>query len=176
VIIAIHSMEAKEMSKISESKTIFELLTKEYPEAQLTIRDKVPQAFLITRAILTMMEVVKNIQCSTEEIREICEFIIHLIPTSWKDTQYYAEMEAAKIYVVQDTRPIFCEVKASIDFCLKNGIPTFTKTLSFDYFKVFSACIDLLNRKHVIAKVSSKEISSGESVDVQTKEADTLDE
>ena len=68
---------------------------------------------------------------------------------------------------MEDLRPVFCDVVADREYCEQNGIPTHRMIKTFDYFKVFNAVINLLNRKHMLTKPQYKEIMTGKRAGVE---------
>ena len=95
-------------------------------------------------------------------LREATQGFVNMIPTAWKDQQFYDDLKAAEILIAVNSRPIFCEVPASDEYCRKHNIQTETYVRSFDYFKVYNAVTNLLNRRNMLLKPVYKEIMTGE--------------
>lgn len=148
-------------------------MLEEFPEAQLQIKDRLPYNFLLAQMILTFQRAILNIQYSAEELREAAEGFIHMIPTTWKDEQFYQDLESSAIDIPTVTRPMFCEIPASDEYCRKHGIQTVSTTKSFDYMKVFNAAVDLLSRRQMLLKPVYKEIMTGEKANSNDPEYDT---
>lgn len=136
-------------------------LSEIFPEAKLTMRDRLPINFIYTNAIITIQKSILNIQYSSEEIKEAVQGFVAMIPDQLKDDQFNDEIEKAKRYVYVDSRPQFCEVVASAEYCQRKGIGMTTKTETFDYFQVLHSCFNLLMRKHMLLKHQPKEIFTG---------------
>jgi hypothetical protein len=136
-------------------------LLEEYPEASLQIRERLPYNYLMSQMVLTFQKAILNIEYSSEELREASEGFVNMIPTSWRDEEFLQDLKFAEILIVQDNRPEFCGTLATEEFCLKNNIPLTRETKSFDYFKVFNAVINLLNRRGMLLKSQFKEIATG---------------
>jgi hypothetical protein len=134
---------------------------KEFPEAQLTIREKLPYHFLLATMILTFQKAILNIEYSSEELREAVEGFVNMIPFTWRDEQFEEDMQNAQIYLFQDQRPAFCGVVATEQICEDLHIDPYVYVLTFDYFKVFNAVVNLLNRRHMLLKPVYKEIFTG---------------
>jgi hypothetical protein len=148
------------MSSGSEDAAQLQLI-EQFPEAQLTMRDRLPYHFLLSQMILTFQKAVLNIQYSAEELREAVEAFVNHIPSLWRDKDFEKDLQAAETLIYEDLRPIFCEVPADRKYCEANGIPTERLVKTFNYFKVFNAVINLLNRKHMLTKPQYKEIFTG---------------
>jgi len=122
-------------------------------EGELTLKDRLNFSYLLANQILTFQKAILNLEFSEREIREAIEGFVHLIPKNWKDDQWKEEIEAAKIKKKIDVRPEFCGVKPSLEYCKENGVPIFKEKETFDYYKMFQACINLLDRKKMLSRV-----------------------
>lgn len=136
-------------------------LIEQFPEAQLIMRDRLPYHFLLSQMILTFQRAVLNIQYSAEELREAVEAFVNHVPAIWRDNEFAAELKAAEVLIYEDLRPVFCDVVADRAYCEQSGIPIERWIKTFDYFKVFNAVINLLQRKHMLTKPQYKEIMTG---------------
>jgi hypothetical protein len=136
-------------------------LIEQFPEAQLTMRDRLPYHFLLSQMILTFQKAVLNIQYSAEELREAVEAFVNHIPFLWRDKDFEKDLKDAEVLVYEDLRPVFCDVVANREYCQQNGILVERLVKTFNYFKVFNAVINLLNRKHMLTKPQYKEIMTG---------------
>jgi hypothetical protein len=132
-----------------------------FPEARLTMRDRLPINFILTNALITIQKSILNIQYSSEEIKEAVQGFVAMIPDILKDPEFNTEIEGAKQYIINDNRPVFCGVPASDEYCKRKGIITMSKIETFDYFKVLHACFNLLMRKDMLLKRQPKEIFTG---------------
>ncbi|MCJ7761054.1 hypothetical protein MUP59_07955 [Candidatus Bathyarchaeota archaeon] len=136
-------------------------LLDQFPEAQLTMRDRLPYHFLLSQMILTFQKAILNIQYSAEELREAVEGFVNHIPTLWRDPEFTQDLQKAQQLIYEDLRPMFCGVPADREYCEEMGIPTERLVRTFDYFKVFNAVVNLLNRRHMLLKPQYKEIMTG---------------
>ena len=132
-----------------------------FPEAKLTMRDRLPMPFILTNALITIQKSILNIQYSSEEIKEAVQGFVAMIPDDLKDGAFDEELEKAKQYVIENNRPSFCGVPASDEYCQRKGIVTQIQIETFDYFKVLHACFNLLHRKQMLLKTQPKEIMTG---------------
>lgn len=136
-------------------------LTEIFPEAKLTMRDRLPINFIYTNALITIQKSILNIQYSSEEIKEAISGFVAMIPDGLKDDEFNEEIDAAKQEVIVDQRPVFCGVAASLEYCQRKGIPTYRKVETFNYFQVLHACFNLLMRRNMLLKSQPKEIMTG---------------
>lgn len=146
---------------MSEIQLNMKSMLEEFPEAQLQIKDRLPYNFLLAQAVLTWLKAILNIQYSAEELREFVQGLIGMLPTSWKDPEFYSDLENAQLLIPVDSRPVFCEQPATDSYCRKHGISTVGYVKSFDYFKVYNAVTDLLSRRNMLLKPVYKEIMTG---------------
>ena len=150
-----------------------------FPEAKLTMRDRLPIGFIYTNALITIQKSILNIQISSEEIKESIMGFVAMIPDSLKDEKFSEEIDASKRMVYTDVRPVFCGVSASPEHCKRKGIPMIQTTETFDYFKVLHSCFNLLMRKNMLLKYQPKEIFTGkrarkEAEEIEPSETDEL--
>ena len=132
-----------------------------FPEAKLTMRDRLPMNFILTNALITIQKSILNIKYSSEEIREAIQGFVAMIPDALKDDEFNAEIDRAKQVIATDSRPIFCGVRASDNYLKRKGIDPIQYIETFDFFKVLHACFNLLMRKHMLLKIQPKEIFTG---------------
>lgn len=132
-----------------------------FPEAKLTMRDRLPINFILTNALITIQKSILNIKYSSEEIREAIQGFVAMIPDGLKDEDFNAEIDRAKTKIPVNVKPVFCGIAASEAYCKRKGIPMVQYVESFDYFKVLHACFNLLMRKHMLLKIQPKEIFTG---------------
>jgi len=136
-------------------------LSEIFPEAKLTMRDRLPINFIYTNAIITIQKSILNIQYSSEEIKEAIQGFVAMIPDILKDEKFDEEIETSRRMVAVDNRPIFCEIPASDEYLKRKGINPVTLMETFDYFQVLHACFNLLMRKQMLLKSQPKEIFTG---------------
>lgn len=144
-------------------------LTEMFPEAKLTMRDRLPINFIYTNAIITIQKSILNIKYSAEEIKEAIQGFVAMIPDTLKDPEFDNDLENAKTIIVTDVRPVFCGIPASLEYCKMKGIPTFQQTSTFDHFKVLHACFNLLMRANMLLKTQPKEIFTGKKARKEVK-------
>jgi len=121
-------------------------------EAQLTLKDRLNFPYLLANQILTFQRALLALEFSEREIRETIEGFVHMIPESWKDEQFNEDMDKATIKRKIDIRPKFCGLSATLETCKKLKIEPFMKVTTFDYYDLFQACINLLDRRGLTSR------------------------
>lgn len=127
-----------------------------FPEAKLTMRDRLPTALILTNRIMQLGKAIDNIKYSAEELREAMLGFVAMIPDELRDDQFFEELNNAMRIITIDIRPIFCEQKASVEYCQKKGIPITKDVETFDYLAVYHTCFNLLMRKSMLLKLEEK--------------------
>ena len=146
-------------------------------EAQLTLKDRLNYPYYLGDAILTRNRSILKENYSEEEIIEATENFLGLIPASWEDKDFKKDLEDATITRKIDVRPEFCGVRPNLEYCEENGIPTFKEEKSYDFRKLFRACINLIDRRGLTAKRKFTEKMTGrpyvgEAEDIANSEVD----
>lgn len=121
-------------------------------EAQLTLKDRLNFPYLLANQILTFQRALLALEFSEREIRETIEGFVHMIPESWKDNKFKENMDEAMITRKIDIRPRFCGQAATPAVCEELGVPTVKEVTTFDYYDLFQACINLLDRRGLTGK------------------------
>jgi len=121
-------------------------------EAQLTLKDRLNYPYYLGDAILTRNRSILKENYSEREIIEATENFLSLIPASWEDDQFKRDLEEATIVKKVDVRQRFCGVPPSKEYCEENGITIFEEEKSYNYKKLFRACINLVDRRGLTAK------------------------
>jgi len=131
-------------------------------EAQLTLKDRLNFPYLLANQILTFQKALLALEFSEREVRETIEGFIHLIPQSWKDEAFTEEMAKAKITLKIDNRPLVAgNIRMSPEACLKLGLTPFEDKVTFDYYSLFQACINLLDRRGLTSRRTFTEKMTG---------------
>jgi len=136
-----------------------------FPEAKLTIRDRIPINMLLLYTFLNINKTIKDIKYSTEEIRESILALVAMIPDGLRDEKFMEELQASNKEIVMDVRPVFCETKASLEYCKRKGIPAFIKVPHLNCFELYHAVFNLLMRKRMLMKTQQKDIAKDILVD-----------
>lgn len=133
-------------------------------EAQLTLKDRLNFPYLLANQILTFQKAILNLEYSEREIKEAIEGFVHLIPENWKDDKWKEELKDAKVIEEVDMRKDWCGRKI--------GKPKIEQRETFNYYKMFQACINLLDRKKMLSRTVL--IEELESIDFDAITEDAL--
>lgn len=132
-----------------------------FPEAKLTLRDRIPTNMLLLYTFLNINKTIKDIKFSEAEIRESILALVAMIPDEIRDEKFQAELDAATQLMEVDVRPVFCGVPASEEYCQRKGIPITQQYQQVNYFGMYHAVFNLLMRNNMLLKKQPKEIMTG---------------
>lgn len=121
-------------------------------QGRFTLKDRLNYPYIIMRTILKLLDTLGDIEKSDLSIREVVEALIRLIPNSWKDKEFHKARQSAEITKYIDVRPTFCEKPATLEWCKENGIQPYKKQITYNYYILLSAAIDLLDRRHLLTR------------------------
>ena len=132
----------------------------------LSIKDKVNFPYLIARQIITYQQAILNTEHSRREIQEAINGLVELIPDSWKDEDWKKDEKEADVEEIFDVGPrVAGSTRMNEATCKSLGIPKWKIVKTKDANKMFHACINLLDRRGIISKVSRTEKVFGEEWD-----------
>ncbi|MCJ7459220.1 MAG: hypothetical protein MUP17_09535 [candidate division Zixibacteria bacterium] len=132
-----------------------------FPEAKLTMRDRLPTNILLLYTFLNINKTIKDIKFSADELREAMLALVAMIPDELRDPEFLKDLTTCTQSVFIDVRPQFCGVKASVEYCRRKKIPTHQEIRQINYFDMYHAVFNLLMRKHMLLKIQPKEIMTG---------------
>lgn len=158
------------ISDLKELQDLFE----QFPEAKLTVRDRIPANMMLFYTIMNVQKVVKDIKYSAEEIREAMFSLVAMIPDELRDQKFTDEINACTYQIYVDVRPEFCGVKATVEHCQKYGIQTTQIIQQVDYFGLYHAVHNLLQRANISFRQQPKEILTGNPA-LETEEIEETD-
>ena len=117
----------------------------------LVLDGRVNYPFIIASAILKFFEAVVKAEGfqSEQETREAALSLYNAIPSSWWDDQFKKDAAKAATREKIDTRNEWCGRKV--------GKYKWKYEPKLDPYRLFHACIDLIDRKHLLPKVMSIE-------------------
>ena len=135
-------------------------------EAQLTLKDRMNFPYLLANQVLTFQKTIQNLDFSEPQIQEAIKGFVHLIPKSWKDKEFNNALTKAKKEKQIDVRPLVAgRTRVSLQVCRELGIEAFKNKEIVDYYAVFQACMDLLDRRKMLSKIMRiEELDSIESL------------
>ena len=134
---------------------------KEFPT--LTIKGKLDFPYLLARQIITYQQAILNTEHSEREIQEAINGLVEMIPESWKDSEWEKEIKEANVEEKVDVGPpVAGSIRMDEATCLSLGIPKWKIVKTKDSNKLFHSCIDLLNRRGMLSRVTKIEKMLGE--------------
>lgn len=125
---------------------------------QLTVKDRLNHSYLLAKAMIAHIEKMPDAgtdEASERALRNTVEALYHTIPTIWKelDPDFFEEMKAAQYIKKVDIRPIVAgNIRLDENICRSLGIKTHKEVTTFNYRRVYQACVNLLNRMNMLAK------------------------
>jgi len=121
----------------------------------LVLGDRINYPFIIASAILKFHDAIIKVEGeqSEQEVREAAVSLYNSIPSSWWDDKFQDDKKKAVIKEKVDMRREWCGRKV--------GKPKFKTELKVEPYKLFHACIDLIDRRHLLNKVISIEKQLG---------------
>lgn len=130
-------------------------MSDQFQMPSLVLGDRINYAFVIATAILKFHEslIQPEGQQSEQQCRESAITLYNSIPSSWWDDQFIEDKKKAIIREKVDIRNIWCGKRV--------GKPRFKYEKKIDPYKLFHACIDLIDRRHLLNKVISIEKQLG---------------
>ena len=129
---------------------------KEFPT--LTIKGKVDFPYLLARQIITYQQAILNTEHSEREIQEAIAGLVEMVPNSWKDSEWEKEIKEAEVEEQVDVAPIVAgNIRMNEATCKELGIPKWKIVKTNDSNKLFHSCIDLLDRRGMLSRVTKIE-------------------
>ena len=120
----------------------------------LTIKDKINFPFILGNAILKFHEAIIKAEGfqSEQETREAALVLFNSIPDSWRlsDEQFDKDLKKAVIKTKEDARPIYCGKRV--------GKPRYKTVEVIDPYKVYHACLNVMDRRGLLSKSAKEEI------------------
>ena len=131
------------------------------PTFDLTIRERLDFPYRIDQQIETFQKAILNTTFSRREIEESILGLVKIIPTRWQDDEFKSALEGAKKTVSVDNRPSFAGVRMNDELCKAKNVPLTRDEEIIDYFEMFQACIDILDRLGMLSKREFTEAPTG---------------
>lgn len=128
---------------------------------QLTLGDKVNWPFILGNMILKFQQAIVKVEGeqSEQEVREAALCLFNSIPASWKtkDKEFQKDLEKATVKRKIDARNIWCGKRV--------GPPKFKREEIIDPYRLFHACVNIMDRRGLISKKNVSEVSDGNKFD-----------
>lgn len=141
----------------------------------LSIKDRLNHPYIIARAILTIIQTSPNPLAKEAEIRDAVMMLYNLIPDSWHDDKFIKEISESRTTRLLNVRPSFCGKQASLEWCVKHGVPAVKEIVVFNHHLLVKACINLLQNRGLLSRKALAEIMvGGKFEDLQNMSVDEL--
>ena len=142
--------------------------TKPFEEQGLTLGDRINWPFILGTSILNLYSSIVKVEGeqSEQEVREAVLAVFNSIPTSWikSDPQFKKDLEECFDPVEIDDRKEWCGRKV--------GQPKIRKEDRINPWRLYHACVDVLQRRSLLSKPVFKEIATGKRYQ-KRKDGDT---
>ena len=146
------------------SENPFESLESDDPTFALTVRDRLPYAYILTKQIQNFQQAnINQKDFFSQDVQNAIRGLVKMIPESWtrSDEEWQDDMKKAIIKKKIDIRPKFGDVRASKELCKKNGWQMFKIIEIPDYFQLLQTVINKLNRLGMITRKEWTEAPTG---------------
>lgn len=140
-------------------------------ELSLTIGDKINWPFILANSVLKFQESIVRPegQQSEQQVREASLVFYYSIPSSWlkEDEQFQKDREKCFSKRKIDARPLWCGQRV--------GPPNFEDEEIVQPYRLYNACVDVLNRRGMIGKKEWTEVFTGKHWTKEDTDAITTD-
>ena len=125
----------------------------------LTLKDRINYPYILAGALLKFQEAIVKVegQQSVQEVTEASLCLYNSIPSSWYDEDFQKDMKKVYDIIKVDMRREWCGRKV--------GQPQFKKEKRINPYKLYLACVNLLDRKDLLTRRSKTEKHLGEEID-----------
>lgn len=123
-----------------------------FGEDGLKIKDKLPTAFIITKAIIDIQKMLSDPGCTNTSVRNAVLGFKQLIPSEMEDQDYRNDLKKCVSKTVIDVRPTNCEIKLSIEYCQKMGYPINKVLTKINSLRLFNTIVCLFSRNGMYTK------------------------
>jgi len=142
------------MAEIGEQRDFREIVSE---ETSLTLGDRVNYPYLLAQMILNFQKAIVKDEYvqSFQEIQEAAQGLYEMIPTAWRiaDKSFDKEINESYIFIPVDQRQYWCGVPI--------GIPNIKIIKVCNPYKMFNACINLLQRRGLLSRTLYSEVKTG---------------
>jgi len=128
-----------------------------FGEKGLKVKDKLPTAYIITKAIIDIQKMLSDPNCTNISIRNATLGLKQLIPNAMEDKDYKTALKSCITKNYVDVRPTCCENKLSIEYCKENGYPVYEVFQEVNSLKLFNAIVCLFSRNGMYTKTIAVE-------------------
>jgi len=130
-------------------------------KVQLEYRDRLNFIKTIENNLEKFINVATDPNMSNKEIQKTILTMLVLLPDSMKDPEFLEELKKVIKTSIIDVRPSRGRTKLSAEYCKAQKIPIVKKIKHINYFRLFNAIINLLDRRQMLIKKEKIELTSG---------------
>lgn len=135
-------------------------------ETALTLGDRINFPFILAQQIITFQKAIvkEEGKQSYQEVLEAAQGLYELIPDAWRrgDQEFDSDVGKATVTINLDQRKHWCGVPI--------GEPKMISLQTINPYKLFHACMNLLQRRGLLARTLYTEIKTGKDYLEETKE------
>ena len=128
-----------------------------FGEDGLKIKDKLPTAFIITKAIIDIQKMLSDPGCTNTSVRNAILGLKQLVSDSMEDPEYKKDLKKCVSKTVIDVRPTNCETKLSFEYCREMGYPITKVLTKINSLKLFNVIVCLFSRNGMYTKTIAVE-------------------
>jgi len=147
----------------------------ELDKVQLEYRERLNFIKTIENNLEKFINVVTNPDMSNKEIQKTILSMLVLLPDTMKDADFLMELKTVVKVSHVDIRPSRGRTKLSVKYCKENKIPITKEIKHINYFRLFNAIINLLDRRQMLIKKEKLEVTSGKRLLKELKELEELE-
>lgn len=139
--------------------------TQKEDSIQLELKERLDYPYIFQEGLLTINKAMNRPDMDIKRINTLILNLYSKIPDSWIDDEFKQDVKACIKHINIDCRPDNCGTQMSIEECIKQRIPYYTREEIIDYFGLQTAIINLLDRRNMLVRRSKIEFSTGVNLD-----------
>lgn len=141
----------------------FENLESDDPSFALTIRERLPFSFILTKQTQNFQTANLEDNYSRTKLEDAVKGLVAMIPEPWieKDEDWKKDIAKAKKKIKVDIRPSFAGIRMKKELCELKGIQMEKEVEITDYFQLLHAVFNKLNRLGMITRKQWTEAPTG---------------
>lgn len=151
-------------------------MSKQIDTIQLELKDRLNYPYIITRAIFSIETALSDSEYDADKLEGLIMALFYKIPDTWKSKEFDDEINNAKEIKTYDVRPRYGTIPLDIKICKKMDIKIYEKREEINYFKIYHAIINLLDRLGMLVRKEKIERSTGKNLDAVNENEESLDD
>lgn len=137
-------------------------------ELQFHSGDRINFPYVLANQILTHQKAMLE---SEKTAQIVIESFVSMIPDAWKDDDFNKDIDKAVVTIKIDNRPLCCgNLRMNEKTCKKLGIEPWIDKKQLDYFAMQQACLNLLERRHLLLRKTFTERMTGRKAKSRRKD------